>query len=102
MRCDASSDCGARSSIARLAGRGGGGFGEGARVGLAVRGVRAEVLLAERAVRPRYRDAAEDLRGGELLAQLGAHGVGDRLLREVLRGHASARAHRPDLLARLH
>lgn len=69
---------------------------------LAVRGVRAEVLLAERALRPAHRDTREDLGRRQLLAQLAAHGVRHGLLGEVLGGHTRARAHRPDLLARLH
>lgn len=66
-----------------------------------MRRVRTQVLLAERAVRPRHRYPREYLGGGQLLAQLAAHGVRDRLLGEVLSGHARPRAHRPDLLPRL-
>lgn len=64
--------------------------------------VRAQVLLAEGALRTANRDAAEYLRRRQFLAQLGAHTVRHRLFGKVLGGHASARAHRTDLLARFH
>lgn len=67
-----------------------------------MRGVGAQVLLAQRALRPAHGYPREDLRRRQLLAQLAAHGVGHRLLGEVLGGHAGPRAHRPDLLPRLH
>lgn len=75
---------------------------QAAPVALAVRGVRAQVLLTERALRPAHGYTREDLGRRQLLAKLAAHGVGHRLLGEVLGRHTGARAHRPDLLARLH